>query len=164
MPFLLCIPGIDPGTRYELCSLVDLAPTILGVLTPWLEPAAVDRFRSQERGYDLLSPAFKPRGLLGMSTASKAVHDSRSEMSWTRGDWRLIVRQIEGRPEQVELYDLRKDHHERKNRAERHPNQVIKLRAELRDALRHQAARKGGQERKATEDELKKLRALGYGD
>jgi len=164
VPFLLRMPGLDPARRFELCSLVDLAATLLGVLEPWLDPGSVARFRSQESGKDLLSPDFEPRGLLGLSTAHKTVGDRRSEMSWTRARWRLIVRQGDDGTEEVELYDVSGDPHEREDLAQRHPKKVSELRAELRDAMALQNEKKGGGMREATGSELESLRALGYGD
>ena len=161
VPLILAHPGVLPGgtSTDAPASLVDLAPTILGLL-------------------DLPSPSgFQGRDLLP-GGALPATPGRRPLFSETNGriygvhsdGWRLILNP-EGRPpgapggaypiQEVELYDLEKDPREQRNLAADHPDIVQKLTAEI-DAWRKSELREDLPSQEVAPKTLEELRALGY--
>lgn len=131
VPGILAIPGHPPGEVHVGTEMVDLFPTVLGLLG-----VHVPR---QQQGRDL-------RPLFGGGTPSEPLRLSASQLygqaRWAArlGTWKLVVK-VAGR-EVVELYDLGKDPAERHNLARSHPDVVhdLRRRAELELAHRGTSA------------------------
>ena len=123
-PVLIRWPGRAQAARCEdLVSTVDLAPTILRACG--LEPTP------EMTGLDLLGRLPLPReAVFGDLYVHTAVDLEKPALNlthrWTRrGDWKLIL-PVGGR---AELYDVRRDPHETKDRADAEPARVAELTA-----------------------------------
>ena len=115
VPLALRIPGIKPGIRTDLASLVDVAPTLLDLLGA---PAGA----MQTDGTDL-APA-----LFGEALPAGRAIVAHEELQWSVVEWpyQLIVRPADNL---VELYDLDHDPGEHADLAAASPDVVTKLRA-----------------------------------
>ncbi len=161
VPLILALPGVLPeGAETDRpASLVDLAPTILGLVglpTP-----------SSFQGRDLLAGG-----------ALAAVPGPRPLFSETNGriygvqtdGWRLIFNPEDHTPgapggaypiERVELYDLAADPREQLNVAADHPDRVEALTAQI-TAWRDRDLRQDLPSQEIDPETLEELRALGY--
>jgi choline-sulfatase len=118
IPIAIHVPGVTPGVRTDAVTLVDLAPTLLGLLGQPDAMAPLD-------GVDLLPSLMgAPEGLRPMKRAL-AIHE---ELQWSVVDWphQLIVRPAD---DVIELYDLEADPAQKDNLTMRHPEVVTRLRA-----------------------------------
>lgn len=160
VPLILRAPGLTPGRDAGLCSLMDVPPTLLGIV----QPPGAGAFLDQQRGRDLLAASGEPRPLLGQSTARKRVDDGRVETSWTTERWKLLRRGASRKQvDQVLLYDLEADPHEQRDVAGEHPEVLANLQEALDEHLRTERGRRGGRRREATGEEQGTLESLGYG-
>jgi arylsulfatase A-like enzyme len=181
IPLVVWAPGrLAPRVDAGSASLVDLAPTILGLVGLSDEmPAALD-------GRDLLRPPApeadravfaewwglllsRPRQRLEASlfrpelTAEQIFAfiehgaDRDSAKAVIRGRWKLVWRS-DG---PIELYDLEDDPHETRNAAAERPELVRELAAALAGGLRAEATPAGPREDGGREFE-QALRSLGY--
>ncbi len=155
VPWILRGPGIAPGLRIaEPASLVDIMPTILGLLAvppvPGLD--GIDLSRQLRAG---AQPGAAERLIF-----SDSDHRGNSEdllASVRRGRFKLIHNRATGRSE---LFDLQADPAERTNLAASHPAQAEALERELQ---RFQAAPTTAPDsRELSPEEIEELRALGY--
>jgi arylsulfatase A-like enzyme len=173
VPLLLWWPGAVPGgvTVDRTVQNIDLMPTLLELsrlevpvrvqgqsLLPLLAEAEPGALGWTDR------PAFAERAL-----APVAFDPNESEVeSWAvvEDGWKLIKNghRPEGHPE-FELFDHRKDPLNLENVADDHPEVVARLAATLeawhKEALASRVA-VDAEEAEVSEDELEKLRALGY--
>jgi arylsulfatase A-like enzyme len=114
VPFALRVPGVKPGVRTDLVSLVDVAPTLLDLLGA---PTAMTT-----DGVDL-APA-----LFGESLPPGRAVVVHEQQQWSVVEWpyQLLVKPADNL---VELYDLDQDPGERNDLAATHPDLVSRLRA-----------------------------------
>jgi arylsulfatase A-like enzyme len=160
VPLVVALPGVLPAPQKtdHLASLVDIAPTILGLLGI---PAP-----AEFAGQDLLPggrlPERASRERVFGETAGR-IHSIRSP------EWRLVLNPDRYTPEapggpypiaEVELYDLRVDPKEARNLAAERPEIVRALAAELQAFRARQRAR--GRPTEHEPEALEELRALGY--
>ena len=109
IPLALRVPGVAPGQRGDLVSLVDLAPTLAHLVGASMTPLD---------GNDLLAaPADRV----------VAIHE---ELQWSVVEWpyQLLVRPSD---DLVELYDLDADPGEHANLVRAQPDVVARLKAEF---------------------------------
>ncbi len=161
IPLIVRGPGVPQGTRVRTpVSLVDVMPTctaLLGVPVPagldgirlqpfWERPAA----RSPERLlYFEADVTFPPPGPGPVPVGPfRAVRNERFKLH------------LDTRTKQTLLFDLAADPGERRDAAREHPELAGALRARLEQFLGRQGADAGV--RTLTEDELERLRSLGY--
>ncbi len=155
VPYILRVPGVAPRTISELVSVVDLAPTLLGLL----DLPGTEAFLDQVRGLDVLDPGFVARALSAQSSDRQEDYLFREETALTTDHWKLLRRSDGGDT----LYDLRVDPFELVDVAVAHPQRVLAMAAHLDRLLADQRSRAGGSVREATTEELDALRGLGYG-
>lgn len=159
IPLILALPGVLPegATTAVRANLVDLAPTILGLLDLPAPPVFQGRDLLQEGGVaDTERPLFSETNgrIYGVSTPR----------------WRLILNP-EGRPagapggaypiEEVELYDREADPLETANVAPSHPEVVREL-TDTIAAWRGSALQQEVPSQEIDPETLEELRALGY--
>ncbi|MEO8841875.1 MAG: sulfatase-like hydrolase/transferase [Kofleriaceae bacterium] len=118
VPYAIHIPGVAPGQRTDLVSLVDLAPTLLDLIGA---PAAM----SPLDGTDLVPAILDAPAALRPAGRAVAIHE---ELQWSVVEWplQLLVRPADNI---VELYDLDKDPLEKTDLAKLEPEAVTRLRA-----------------------------------
>ena len=118
VPLAIHVPGVAPGTRTDLVSLVDLAPTLLDLIGT---PAAIPDLD----GVDLVPAIFDAPTAVRPSGRAIAIHE---ELQWSVVEWpyQLLVRPAD---DIVELYDLAKDPLEHTDLAVAQPEVVSRLRA-----------------------------------
>ena len=156
VPLFLVGPGVPPGSRISTpVSLVDLLPTVLGLLEiP--APAGID-------GRDLAplwrgeAEAFEDRMLLAETGSTQGAPWNDALRSIRQGDMKLIVDSVEGRSE---LFDLAQDPGEQRNLADARPEVVESLAAALDAELG--AKREPATAAEPSEDVKRRLKALGY--
>jgi hypothetical protein len=116
VPFAIRVPGVAPGMRSDLVSLVDIAPTLLDLAGA---PAAMKPLD----GHDLVPALIDAPGR--HDGRAIAIHE---ELQWSVVEWpyQLIVRPADN---VTELYDLDRDPSEHADLAAKLPDVVIRLRA-----------------------------------
>lgn len=155
---LLAGPGIRPGVVEDPVEMVDIEPTLFGLLG--LEPP-------HGEGIDL-GPALVGGRVPRKTLISDDTLYGPSRWSVRRGPWKLIVPEEEGLP--LELYDLDHDPGERRNVVDEHPDIVRALRQigererQAREAMRRRfnAGRDSLSSAYLDWNHITKLRALGY--
>jgi hypothetical protein len=118
VPLAFHIPGVAPGQRTDLVSLVDLAPTLLDLLgTP-------DAMQPLD-GTDLVPAILDAPAALRPQQRAIAIHE---ELQWSLVEWpyQLLVRPAD---DIVELYDLDRDPLEHSDLSATHTDIVTRLRA-----------------------------------
>jgi arylsulfatase A-like enzyme len=118
VPYAIRIPGVAPGQRTDLVSLVDLAPTLLDLIGAPTAMAPLD-------GTDLVPAILDAPAALRPTGRAIAIHE---ELQWSVVEWplQLLVRPADNI---VELYDLDKDPLEKTDLAKSQPEAVTRLRA-----------------------------------
>ncbi len=118
VPIAFHIPGVTPGQRTEQISLVDLAPTLLGLVGVTPKDMTLD-------GQDLIPLLLDAPAAMRPAPRPIAIHE---ELQWSVVDWphQLIVR-----PEDnlVELYDVEKDPAQHEDLSTALPDVVSRLKA-----------------------------------
>jgi hypothetical protein len=117
IPLAIRVPGVPPARRDDPVTLVDLAPTLLGLVGGTMTPLD---------GMDLLPVMLDgPAALRPPADRAIAIHE---EQQWSIVQWpyQLIVRPAD---DVTELYDLEKDPAEHSDLAKRVPDIVARLRA-----------------------------------
>ena len=155
VPFLLRVPGMA-GRRFEpAVSVVDITATLLARVDV-LVPSA---FRDQLRGLDVLAAGFVPRPVIAMTSARKERTENLEEASLMTQRWKYVRRGTLG----ASLYDLSADPHELRDVSVLYPDVCEEFDAELSAQLAGQTSRGGVRTRRATQEEIDALEALGYG-
>jgi arylsulfatase A-like enzyme len=146
VPLMIRAPGVAPGRRSDLASLLDVFPTLLGLLG--LE-------RETGEGRDLLGDESEPSGLL-LST----FEGSKPSRFAVVADGFKYTLSHSGEAPQEDLHRLGD---ESRNLAEEQPERLASLRELLRDLRDQLPPRLGSSNRQTPSDlEKAKLRALGY--
>ncbi len=116
--YALHVPGVAPGQRRDLVSLVDLAPTLLDLLGA---PTAMQPLD----GIDLVPAMFDAPTQRPPPDRAVAIHE---EFQWSVVEWpyQLLVKPADNL---VELYDLERDPTEHADLATTNPEIVTRLRA-----------------------------------
>jgi len=161
VPLILAFPGVLPegAATEQPASLVDLSPTILGLLGLPVPPSF--------QGHDLL-----PGGQVPGLTEPRALFSETNGRIYgvQRDGWRLVLNpggEPPGAPggvypiEEVELYDLRQDPDEQENLADRQPETVKALAAEIQE-WRDRTHLGEIPSQEMDPERLEELRALGY--
>ena len=157
VPAILAVPGQEPREVFQGAETVDLFPTLLALLG--LEPPP-------NQGRDL-------RPQLTGERISEPLRISDFQLYGTprwsarRGPWKLVV--MPGEDEVLELYNLEEDPEERENLAAEQPDLVAALRQGAEEEFVARAGQRlgrtvgeTGQAAQLGEEELERLRALGY--
>ena len=125
IPLAIRVPGVPAGQRTDAVSLVDIAPTVLGLLG---HPTAMTPLEGVDLVPVLLDgpAALRPRG--------RAIV-VQEELQWAVVEWphHLIVRPAD---DLVELYDLEQDPAERTDLSAKLPDVVSRLQARYAAAPR----------------------------
>jgi arylsulfatase A-like enzyme len=162
VPLVLSWPGVLPeGTTTDHpASLVDLAPTVLSLLSL---PSP-----STFQGVSLLAG----RGLPARPARAVAYSETSGRIFAARtAEWRFVYNPEKLHPEapggpypigDVELFDLRADRREQENLARRRPELVERLGADLLAWKRSHLREGGAPEQTIDEETREELRALGY--
>jgi arylsulfatase A-like enzyme/Tfp pilus assembly protein PilF len=143
VPFIIAGPGVRPARRDEPVSLVDVAPTLLGLAGRTSGAMAGRNLLGDSRRDDEVYAETEYPRVAGWSPVYALLQDR----------WKLIL------SSEPELYDLATDPAESKNVAAARQPLVSAMGARL-DTLR--AATRGQQQRSAAPDVAERLRALGY--
>lgn len=160
IPLVLRIPGHAPARIATPAMQVDVAPTLLSALGFPLDP--------RMQGLDLLERGNAPRPLWA------EVDDHFVQKTSLRAEgWKLVHGPLDARvsipnAREWELYDLGRDPQEREDAAEREPERLARLQAQLgafEDRLRLASDALGAIEQGAELDERAQrlLEHLGYG-
>jgi arylsulfatase A-like enzyme len=171
VPLLVHGPGVTPGPRAAKAMQVDVRPTLLALTgidatpTPGadltrgapqdralysevtFDAGALKRERGQDRGRE------NPLKALGLSK-------SADQRALEKGGWKVIEDRLTGA---WHLYDLVGDPGERHDRAKDKPDELDRLKRMLA-VMSAATPRAVGEEVPVSEDEVEKLRALGYVD
>ena len=123
IPLAIHIPGVVGGVRTDAVTLVDLAPTLLGLLGAPAAMAPLD-------GVDLLPSLLDAPAALRPMQRALPIHE---ELQWGVVDWphQLIVQPAD---DVTELYDLEADPAQKDNLMQRRPEVVARLRARFAEA------------------------------
>jgi arylsulfatase A-like enzyme len=115
VPFAIHVPGVAPGKRTDLVSLVDIAPTLLDLVSS----DAMKPLDGTDLVPALLDTPGRPAG------RAIAIHE---ELQWSVVEWpyQLLVRPADN---VTELYDLDRDPTEHAELAAKLPEVVTRLRA-----------------------------------
>ena len=118
IPLAFHVPGVPGGKRIDGASLIDIAPTLLGLLGA---PGAIQPLD----GVDLLPALLDAPAALRPASRALVIHE---ELQWGVVEWpyQLLVRPAE---DVAELYDLDKDPAEHDDLAAKRPELVTRLRA-----------------------------------
>jgi hypothetical protein len=116
--YALRVPGVAPGQRTDLVSLVDLAPTLLDLIGAPTAMKPLD-------GTDLTSALFDVPDQRPPADRAIAIHE---ELQWAVVEWpyQLLVKPADNL---VELYDLDVDPTEKNDLSTAKPEIVSRLRA-----------------------------------
>ncbi len=164
VPLVFWAPGLVPGHRRALVSLVDVAPTLL-------EAARVpspDGFAAEGRSLWPMIVGGDPGNGWNWNYSELVYPSKGIAFTYREGDDKVvhIVRDKMGRKDWTGLFDVARDPFERNNLAGRHPELLRRLRRKMR-AVREEhlrEARAGANPRPLDEDALERLRSLGYVD
>lgn len=158
VPLLIHVPGEPPRRISKLTSIVDLFPTLLGLIEV---PDEAD-YLENVSGVDVLGTDDESAPILGQTSARLANFDIPLTYSLTSDNWRFIS-STDG---QRQLFDLGADPHELRDLAESKPEVVANFQAILDRQIALQQARHlklgGAGVEKIDESLLEDLRALGY--
>lgn len=171
VPLIILAPGHQPRVVEENVSLVDVAPTILDLLTLPPEPAFEGRslvplMDQPSLGDWLLSVGESVKDIVCELPPTGSRYDIRAHsQAIVRSSFKLLLA-LKGRPkkEVPEIYDLATDPGEKKPNPPRLAEKRETLETALREETRALAKRTGPAPETAPVDEAtkEKLRALGY--
>lgn len=118
IPIAVRIPGVAPGQRTDLVSLVDIAPTLLDLLGIIPDEMPLD-------GTNLLATLLDGPAPLRPTGRALAIHE---QDQWSVVEWpyQLLVRPAD---DLIELYDLDNDPAQRTDLARSLPDVVTRLKA-----------------------------------
>jgi arylsulfatase A-like enzyme len=147
VPLLVRVPGVPPTRRTPLASLIDLAPTIAGLLEA-KDPKV--RFRGQDL---LATSGEEERRLLCVASGNEPA------VAW-RDELHTLV--VSG--QKAELFDRADDPGEARDRASEEPGVIARMLKELELARVDLAAVPVPDPERPTPEQKERLRALGYAE
>lgn len=154
VPLLVAGPTIAPGVDDAVFRLEDLAPTLLGLLS--VPPEARPRMDGSD-----LSSRLRGETQAGLDLVAFGESDGSAERTARTARMKLVERRLENGGRERVLYDLESDPGETRDASAHHPDDATRLRREL-DAWSSAAPLAPPPE--YDEDQLRRLRALGYID
>lgn len=145
VPLVMRVPGLAPARRTRLASLLDVAPTVAGLLE-------VADARSGFHGQDLLSTSGEgERHLLCVGT------EPAPAVAW-RDELHTLV--VSG--QRAELFDRTEDPGETRDRSREEPGVIARMLEELEEARNQRAAVPPENLASPSPEAKELLRALGY--
>ena len=170
VPLIISYPGVlAPGVRISRpVELLDLYPTLTELAAPG--SGQVDLEGGSLLALLQASPSTGEADTDSFRFAfSEAGTPARRHVSVQDGRWRLLARATRdgrGDPARLQLFDLAADPLEQRNLAGDHPEEVRRLRAELRAWMRTNppASEQRGPAPGESDESLDALRAMGYLD
>ena len=156
VPLLIKAPGVAPAVVDETAGLIDIAPTIAGLVDLEL-PAAVE-------GRDLSGrlqggkPERARTAFYSESVTANRYYGAATLVGLVQGPWKYV------HTTRPELYDLAKDLEEASNVVEEHPSIALGMKESLEASLRGASANddEGADAAELDEAARRKLAALGY--
>jgi len=164
VPLVVWAPGLSPGRRRALVSLVDVPPTLLEAA----HVTAPAGFAAEGRSlWPMIVGGDPERGWNW--NYSELVYPSKGiAFTYREGDDKVvhIVRDKLGRTDWTGLYDVARDRFEQRNLASRRPERLREMRDKLRAVRQeHQReARAVANPQPLDEEAVEQLRSLGYVD
>jgi len=161
-PLLMRVPGEAPRRVSETISVVDVLPTLLGLL----EAPRLATLLEQATGRDVLAKDLESRPAFSQDSGRLA-ESGEYHFALTTDRWKYVVARNGGEITAERLYDLASDPHELVDVSGRHPQVLDELRVEMRASVERQhlhAAELGPAPapRPADPGILEQLEALGY--
>ena len=154
IPLLIQGNGIEPAVREDFAGLVDVVPTVLDfVRRRGVQVSLLER----NEGRSLLADQGSPSTAGNADTVFAQYGNLRYAVRTKQ--WKLITTPSE---DKTELYDIGADPQEQHDIAEQHADVVNRLKAELRRWLQSTRPVMPGSEVELSEEEMERLRALGY--
>ena len=157
VPLLFRVPGIAPRRVEGLVTVLDVLPTLLELL-------GLPAGGANLAGHSLVGLMRGEESDVPAAVLGEVRLHGRWE-SLETADWKLIRSRATGK---LRLYDLRDDPGEQQDVAERHPEQVALLEAELRERVRaaehRSAAYQPALALELEAAEIRRLKELGYID
>ena len=172
VPLLMRIPGVKPRRIATQLSIVDVLPTLLGVMG---DVAAADIFLQQCTGANVLADDHRPTALYAQHPRTRAGIYANSVVM---DGWKYIMygtNRPSYRKETDKLFNLSNDPFELKDLLAENPDKAAAMKTRLQTMIAEQKGRGRALEagkivevtdenRKALEDRSKNLKALGYMD
>ena len=158
VPLLIHVPG-EPARRVSrLISIVDVFPTLLGMIDVRDEAL----YLANASGVDVLSAGEEPRAILSQTSMRLEKFGVPLRYSLTSDEWKYVS-DVDG---ERGLYDLRVDPLELEDVADSRPEEVARLQVLLDERIAQQKIRRGLTGEKGVgeidESTLEDLRSLGY--
>jgi choline-sulfatase len=158
VPLLFHVPGVPSRRISQLISIVDVFPTLLGMIDVPDEAL----FLSNVSGIDALNAPEGPRAILSQSSLRRTRLGIPLTFSLTNENWKYVS----ASDGDQRLYDLRVDPFELNDISEEWPQKLKHFEASLRKQVAQQRERNfqlgGTHEVDLNESMLKELEALGY--
>jgi len=159
VPLLIRAPGVPPARVAGVMSVVDVLPTLLGIL----ELPEEDRFLAQASGRDVLRPDADTIPVFSQTSARQNKFGEEYTYALTSDDWKYILT----KSGEEQLYDLGSDPYELEDVAAANAEVTARLRDRVRATIARQLRRarelESGGVRALSPEEADGLRGLGYG-
>jgi arylsulfatase A-like enzyme len=157
-PLIMRIPWEKPRRVAEPVSTVDIFPTLLGEI----DLPDEQRWLSQVSGRDALAEGNEERPLLSVSSMRRYKFGEDRIWALSTPEWKYV----ESEHGKQKLFDLRTDPLELENVIGQHPEIAEKMATQISEMKAVQYARReqvgGGGLRKASQEQIAALEALGY--
>ncbi|MFT5441619.1 MAG: arylsulfatase A-like enzyme [Myxococcota bacterium] len=132
-PLLMHVPGVAPRRVPQLVSIVDVFPTLLGMIDIPYE----EQYLANVSGIDVLNDAPESRAILSQTSLRLQRYGIPFTYSLTTADWKFISDETGN----TKLFDLHTDPFELSDISSDQPTVVAELQAELDTQLAMQAKR-----------------------
>ena len=159
VPLMIRVPGVPPGRVTNVMSVVDVLPTLLGIL----ELPDEGRFLAQASGRDVLRPDADLLPVFSQTSERKHESGGESTYAMTMDRWKYILT-MSG---EEQLCDLGADPYELENVAAANADVTARLRDRVRATIAGQLRRakelESGRVQALSAENAEGLRSLGYG-